>query len=471
MRDSCAPRPPSCHEPATRAQALHLDIARAVLTQRRSTREIALGLALLQREGLHRHLGYASLVEYGQQCFDFCPSKTRQLLRVGRLLPDLPLLDRALANGELGWTKLRTLCQVVTPTTQQAWLERAKRITSRQLEDQVADARRGDLPPESQDLLEPPRYVWARFRLDVFHFERLMQALAELRHELGDPDISASQLLLILAERYLDQPESKHAHVCSPLDHERSVPPEPDPALPSPDSRPPSCGENTYPINYRIIEHRCPDCQRAWTEGRAGKVELDESTRAMVECDAEVVAGDDSAAAPPGHITRTIPPATRRAVLVRDGGRCQVPGCSHTRHLELHHIEPRSAGGDHKPDNLVTLCWTHHDLVHRDVVRVRRAEGGQLAWERGGGEPLGVLVSIWRDRAELDHGYLEELEGAPGSWSCIQGYWGELSSPLDDAAGPSRVPKGFQRFVLGDDQGGAPVWMGLRVPGAADPPN
>ena len=30
-------------------------------------------------------------------------------------------------------------------------------------------------------------------------------------------------------------------------------------------------GENAFREQYRIIEHRCPECDRAWTEGRGGR--------------------------------------------------------------------------------------------------------------------------------------------------------------------------------------------------------
>ena len=47
--------------------------------------------------------------------------------------------------------------------------------------------------------------------------------------------------------------------------------------------------------------------KKAWTQGRAGTMEMDPDERAMVECDAQIVAGDDSAGTP-GHVSRTIPP-------------------------------------------------------------------------------------------------------------------------------------------------------------------
>lgn len=49
----------------------------------------------------------------------------------------------------------------------------------------------------------------------------------------------------------------------------------------------------------------------------------------------------------------TIPAATRRHVLARDGG-C-VPGCGATHRLDVHHIAHRRDGGTHHPSNLIAL--------------------------------------------------------------------------------------------------------------------
>jgi hypothetical protein len=67
-------------------------------------------------------------------------------------------------------------------------------------------------------------------------------------------------------------------------------------------------------------------------------------------------------------LTHAIPPATRRRVFERDGHRCAVPYCRNRLWLDLHHIRPRHAGGDHRADNLVTLCSTHHQMIHRGQV-------------------------------------------------------------------------------------------------------
>ncbi len=43
----------------------------------------------------------------------------------------------------------------------------------------------------------------------------------------------------------------------------------------------------------------------------------------------------------------------------RDGGECQVPGCSH-RAAHAHHVLFRSQGGGDEPENLAAICAYHH---------------------------------------------------------------------------------------------------------------
>ena len=71
-----------------------------------------------------------------------------------------------------------------------------------------------------------------------------------------------------------------------------------------------------------------------------------------------------------GPTTRVVPPKVRRFVLNRDGG-CTIDGCSGRYRLEVHHVVPRSQGGNHDLENLTTLCWWHHQVaVHGRGHRV-----------------------------------------------------------------------------------------------------
>jgi hypothetical protein len=73
-----------------------------------------------------------------------------------------------------------------------------------------------------------------------------------------------------------------------------------------------------------------------------------------------------------GRRTRSIPPAIRRALWLRDRG-CRFPGCPHRRFLHGHHIHHWLHGGATRLDNLVLLCTRHHRLVHEGGFTIERA--------------------------------------------------------------------------------------------------
>jgi hypothetical protein len=76
----------------------------------------------------------------------------------------------------------------------------------------------------------------------------------------------------------------------------------------------------------------------------------------------------------------------REYVLARDGHLCQFClGKAKDRILNVHHIESRKTGGD-SPDNLITLCETCHDLIHRthqEQKIERKARGFRDAAQMG----------------------------------------------------------------------------------------
>jgi len=67
-----------------------------------------------------------------------------------------------------------------------------------------------------------------------------------------------------------------------------------------------------------------------------------------------------------GTVASTVPPHLRRAVISRDR-RCAFPGCAQRpSSCQVHHIQPRAAGGTTCLTNLLLLCPFHHLIaIHR----------------------------------------------------------------------------------------------------------
>ena len=117
-------------------------------------------------------------------------------------------------------------------------------------------------------------------------------------------------------------------------------------------------------------------------EHAPGRSHLSDGTRVSAEtsrrlcCDAAVVQatrGPNGEVLDVGRRTRTIPPALRRALEIRDGG-CRFPGCG-IRFCEGHHIVHWADGGETKLSNLVLLCRFHHRAVHEEGFTVKIVPG------------------------------------------------------------------------------------------------
>ena len=77
------------------------------------------------------------------------------------------------------------------------------------------------------------------------------------------------------------------------------------------------------------------------------------------------------------HASRSIPPATRRALVVRDH-HCVFPGCDRPAPwCDGHHLIHWADGGPTKLDNLGLVCGTHHRKVHEEGWKLRREKDGR----------------------------------------------------------------------------------------------
>jgi hypothetical protein len=112
----------------------------------------------------------------------------------------------------------------------------------------------------------------------------------------------------------------------------------------------------------------------AFGDGDGGGAELDHvgpvapDIVRQLACDAtvmRVVMAGRSQPLDVGRRTPVIPPAMRRAVIVRDRT-CRFPGCDrlHTW-CDAHHVAHWADGGPTAAANLLLLCRSHHRLVHR----------------------------------------------------------------------------------------------------------
>ena len=124
---------------------------------------------------------------------------------------------------------------------------------------------------------------------------------------------------------------------------------------------------------------------------QAGGLHIGKEAARRVACDAGIVVlrhAADGQVLDVGRRTRTVPSAMRRALLSRDRGQCQFPGCE-SRHCDAHHVEHWADGGETRLQNLVLACRFHHRALHEGGFRVVPADtAGQFRFLRPDGTPL-----------------------------------------------------------------------------------
>jgi hypothetical protein len=370
---------------------LHAQLRVARRAHQRAEFTLAVLLFELKSTGRFTERGHASVESYADAELDLSVRQSRDLVAIGKHMRELPALAQAFSDGRLSATKAREVARVATPDTDAAWTERACASTSRVLERQVAAARRGDTPPDNPAALPGSPRVTLRFDLSAADAEVVRATLARLRLQGGfGTGCDDGVLLADLARNALIAMEKDPAATEAPPTAER----------------------------FRVSIHHCPACENTYVGDPQAPRAVEHTDLACAECDAEVL--DLTAPAPAPRLAHAIPPATRRKVFEEHEHRCAVPHCRNRLWLDLHHIRPRHAGGDHRAANLVPLCSAHHRLIHDGALALDvEPDTRRLKFVLPTGESIGErrndLPELTVDEVVTHMGHaLESRPGASG---------------------------------------------------------
>jgi len=127
------------------ANEVHTSLLESIAELHRAEQCAVLWFSEVQRRKLYRDLGFSSLQRYAREAPGFSDGKFYQFLRLTDALAKLPNLREAMATGEIGWTKARTVASVAPPRTEARWVREAKRSSRRQLEQAVQRIKRRGL--------------------------------------------------------------------------------------------------------------------------------------------------------------------------------------------------------------------------------------------------------------------------------------------------------------------------------------
>ena len=309
----------------------------------------------------------------------------REKVRVARALKDLPKISKAFERGELSYSKVRAMTRIADESNEDYLLKIAHHGTAYHVEQLVSKYRRCQ---RLQDTENANRQHEERSLAYYFDADGCLVFNGRLPAEQG-------ALLVKALERSLDRSfeaaaNDVTAETPEPLEARRAD------ALADVAETYLNDNDNAGSTadRYQVIVHvsaetlgdeltsrtpAIPGVDRAYLED-GPRVSAETSRR--IACDCSTVRVVEDAAVEPLSISRrsrSIPPAIRRALRLRDRG-CRFPGCTHTRFVDGHHVKHWSDGGETSLDNLVLLCRRHHRLVHEGGYGCERTVDGRFVF-------------------------------------------------------------------------------------------
>jgi hypothetical protein len=334
----------------------------------------------------------------------------REKVRVARALGTLPAIDEAFRSARLSYAKVRALTRVATPQTEGKLLDIAVVATGAQLE-RLCRGYRGAMDPETAPTPEE-RSVYKRV---------LPGGMVKLELVL-QPD--EADLVMRAIERarevQAEQAAKEPAGAAADASAEGSWPSRADGAVELAESFlaghqvTGNGGERFQVMVHLGQEPLGVDGEWAATLEDGTRVSAEALRRVACDC-ALLAVGGDGENLNIGRRSRSIPPALRRALMLRDRG-CAFPGCTHSSFLHGHHIEHWLHGGATRLDNLAMMCSRHHCMVHEGGWTITTGADGKFLFQSPSGKRLarnplpepvddGVAwMRGWADERELDLG-------------------------------------------------------------------
>lgn len=311
----------------------------------------------------------------------------REKVRVAHALADLPLISDAFSKGNLSYSKVRALTRIATPETEADLLVYARTGTAAHL-DRLVSSYRSCLPADAADAdlrFERRHLTWhteadgsvaGSFRLPpeegaifINGIEKKLEGIKVRNRVPG-------------ATRGSAEPRHDRADALVEL---------------AKDELSGTKAQSSIGDRHLVMVHVDADGLKGGDAGlchlEAGLPLASETARRIL-CDGAyvgVIKGSDGSVLDVGRKTRTIPPALRRALRVRDGC-CRFPGCTHKAYVDGHHIEHWIDGGETKLSNLVLLCSFHHRLLHEGMFRMRVEPDGRFVFARKDGREISADV-------------------------------------------------------------------------------
>jgi len=320
---------------------------------------------------------YANCAEWLSWRCGICLSAAREKVRTAQALRDLPEISLAFSEGRLSYTKVRALTRVAPIHGEDALLRYALDASAPDVEERCRQIRNVH-PDSARDAQRAWEARWLsawrnpargtlclRVELPLEVGELVMQAIEGAMEREQIPDG--------VAERSPSGFQSQQADALVAI-------------IKTYVEGKSGSDSSSTADRYQVVVH----VDEAALHGGAGRSDAPLETVKRLACDSSVVVVTEDERGTPLTVSRKqriVPTPVRRALWARDR-HCTFPGCQRARLVEAHHVHHWADGGETSLDNLMLLCWFHHQLLLEGRFSIRRDYRGERYFVRADGRAI-----------------------------------------------------------------------------------
>lgn len=381
--------------------------------ERRATVLLVAHLAELDTREAHFRAGHGSLFAYCRDVLALSEQEAYNRIAVGRAARRFPVILELLEGGAVSLTTVRLLAPHLTPANHQSVLESARWKTKLQVEEIAAALwPRADVPSLVRKLPTarppaPPEPLPAVVSPAARASSTASPAGSDATHALLAPSGSRLGGGCQPAAGSWHDAASTGQTFPAPIFPAPPLPGSPTPVPPLPPARRSAEVTPLSPDRYKVqvtiggdtleklrlakdlLRHAVPSGDEA--------VILDRALTALLADLAHRKFGATENPRPSGGSvpgSRHIPAEVRRAVWLRDLGRCAFVGtggrrCQERAFLEFHHVTPHALGGEATVANIQLRCRSHNAYEARLYFGNGNGDGG-AGFVREGMSPVDV---------------------------------------------------------------------------------
>ena len=367
--------------------------------ERRATAVLIAHLSVLDERQLYLAEGCSSLFTYLTQVLHLSEHAAYGRIQAARAARRYPVILDLLGEGSVNLTTITLLARELTTRNHRELLTAVRHKSRRQVEELVAQLR--PRPPVPSSMRRLPNMAHSSPSSPPPETGSPAPSPAA---EWGPPDAAPGSQPNTPGLESLSSPAPGHPVAAGPAAAHRST------IIPLA----PQCYRVQFTASAEmraklraaqdLLRHQIPD-------GDVGKILDHALTALLTDLTKQKFAATDRPRGSHGDGnpgtnsgSRHIPADVRRAVWIRDGGRCAYTGrngrrCTERGFLEFHHVVPHSAGGQATADNIQLRCRAHNNYEANlyfgsegPPVRdkpVSTGRPGALPADRGGREPTG----------------------------------------------------------------------------------